>query len=66
MLHFFRSKWLFGALLPLCISNVLAQSLKPIESVYSGALVYSDLTRRDSSLLDLQNYETFLWGLEGK
>jgi hypothetical protein len=41
--------------------DVVAQILKPVKIAYSNSV-----TRRDLSQLDLQNFEKFLWNVQGK
>ena len=48
-------------LLSFCMHDVVAQILKPVKIAYSNSV-----TRRDLSQLDLQNFEKFLWNVQGK
>jgi hypothetical protein len=55
-----------GALLPILFSNAAAQTLRPIRSSPQGVSAHAGSMKRDASALELQDYETFLWGAEGE
>jgi hypothetical protein len=66
MLHMWLISGMIGALLPLLFSNAAAQTLRPIRSSLQGVSAHAGSMKRDAGALELRDYETFLWGAEGK
>ena len=66
MLHLCWIYCAIGTLLPLFLSNAAAQTLRPIRIAPQGGHSHGELTKRDMDVFDLRDYETFLWGAEGK
>ncbi|KAI9771410.1 MAG: hypothetical protein M1839_002800 [Geoglossum umbratile] len=63
MLHQRSFCYIAGALLSLFLQNTIAQTLSPIRNDPPAHEVRAALDRRGvTTLLDLQNVETFLWG----